>query len=232
MRDCASYGTCKICCCEKTPSLFRKLSKSQFEELHSERKEVFFRAGEIIFKQGTALTHIACFRDGMAKVYFERPEGSNMLVSIAGAGKISGAVGLYTDNIHHVTVQALTDVRLCLIPIKDIEGVVGKSKEMAVELITLSNESVIQFTNKLANLTYKSMAARVADVLLYLKDEIHESNKFTLNLSRQDLADLAAMTKESFIRALKDMKDAGVISVNKNQVEIVNINALLKISNG
>lgn len=231
MRDCIHYGTCTICCCESTPPLFRKLSKIEFNELHSERKEVVFKAGEVIFKQGTALTHFACFREGMAKVYYERPEGSNMLVNIVGAGRICSGIGLYTDNIHHLTVQALTDVNLCLIPTKDIEAVIEKSKVMAIEMITLTNQNSIQFTHKLANLTYKSMAGRVAEVLLYLQNEIYESERFTLNLSRQDLADLAAMTKESFIRTLKELKDSGIIKVNRNQVEIVKLNSLTKISN-
>jgi CRP/FNR family transcriptional regulator len=231
MRDCIHYGTCTICCCESTPPLFRKLSKTEFNELHSERKEVVFKAGEVIFKQGTALTHFACFREGMAKVYYERPEGSNMLVNIVGAGRICSGIGLFTDNIHHLTVQALTDVNLCLIATKDIEAVIEKSKVMAIEMITLTNQNSIQFTHKLANLTYKSMAGRVAEVLLYLQNEIYESERFTLNLSRQDLADLAAMTKESFIRTLKELKDAGIIKVNRNQVEIVKLNSLTKISN-
>jgi len=231
MKDCIHYGTCTICCCESTPSIFKKLTTTEFNELHSERKEVVFKEGEVIFKQGTALTHIACFRVGLAKVYYERPEGSNMLVNIVGPGRICGCMGMYTDNMHHLTVQALTDVNICLISIKDIESVVMKSKEMAVELITISNENIIQYTNKLANLTYKSMSGRVADVLLYLQKDIYKSNTFTLNLSRQDLADLAAMTKESFIRTLKELKDSGIIKVNRNSVDIIDLVALEKISN-
>jgi CRP-like cAMP-binding protein len=102
---------------------------------------------------------------------------------------------------------------------------------MAIELITLSNKSIIQYTNKLANLTYKSMSGRVADVLLYLQKDVYKSDTFTLNLSRQDLADLAAMTKESFIRTLKELKDSKIIEINRNLVEIINLKALENISN-
>jgi len=231
MRKCAFYGNCKICCCEKTPSLFSKLTVPEFEELHSERKEVVFKAGEVIFKQGTTLTHLACFRSGMAKVYYERPEGSNILINLIVPGNLTGNMGLYTDNVHHQTIQALTDVEICLISIKDIEGLLGRSEEMAVELIKLKNENIIVLTNKLASLTYKSMSGRVADVLLYLQKDIYQSDTFTLSLSRQDLADLGAMTKESFIRTLKEFKDAGIIKIKANLVEIINLKALVKISN-
>lgn len=230
MRDCIHYGSCSICCCDNTPSLFKKLTKKEYEELHSERKEIFFKAGEVIFKQGTALTHFACFREGMAKVYFERPDGSNILINLVGPGRLCGSIGLYIDNIHHLTVQALTDVKICLIATPAVEGLIEKNRDMAIELIMLKNESIINLTNKLANLTYKNMAGRVADVLLYLQKEIHKSNTFVFNLSRQDLADLAAMTKESFIRSLKDLKDAKIIKIDRNHIDILDLNALTKIS--
>ncbi len=230
MKDCIHYGNCTICCCDKKPTLFHKLSKTELEELHTERKEVVFKAGEVIFKQGTALTHFACFREGLAKVYHERPEGSNILINLVGPGKLCGSMGLYTDNVHHATVQALTDVQICLISTKDIEAQLAKNKDMAIELITIKNENIIELTNKLANLTYKSMAGRVADVLLYLQKDVYQSDAFDLSLSRQDLADLAAMTKESFIRSLKEMKDSGVIKIDRNSVNILNLKALMKIS--
>ncbi|MFK5949257.1 MAG: Crp/Fnr family transcriptional regulator, partial [Methylococcales bacterium] len=158
-------------------------------------------------------------------------EGSNILINLRGPGHLCGSMGLYIDNVHHLTVQALTDVKICLISAKDIEHVLEKSKEMAIELIKLKNKSIIGLTHKLANLTYKSMAGRVADVLLYLQKDVYKSESFTLNLSRQDLADLAAMTKESFIRTLKELKDSDVIKVSRNQVQIINLSALIKISN-
>jgi CRP/FNR family transcriptional regulator len=230
MKNCTHLGNCTICCCDKTPALFNKLNPQEFESLHADRREVTFKAGEVIFKQGTALTHFACFRDGMAKVYFERPTGSNILINIVKNGGLCGSMGLFTDNIHHLTVQALTDVKLCLISSNDIGILLQRNTEMAVELISIKNENIIHLTNKLANLTFKSMAGRVAEVLLYLRNEIYQNNTFNLSLSRQDLADLAAMTKESFIRSLKEMKDSGIVRVNHNLIEIINLTELQKIS--
>ena len=51
-----------------------------------------------------------------------------------------------------------------------------------------------------------------------------------MTISRQDLADMSSMTKESVIRVLKDFKDAEFISVNKDEVRILNEKALINIS--
>lgn len=230
MKNCIHAGNCTICCCDSKPALFTNLSTEEYSALHAERKEIRFKAGEIIFKQGTALTHFACFREGMAKVYFERPEGSNILIDVLTNGKLCGSMGLFTDNIHHLTVQALTDVSICLISTKDLGALLRSNENMAIELITLKNKGIIDLTNKLANLTYKSMTGRVADVLLYLQKDVYESDSFTLNLSRQDLADLAAMTKESFIRTLKELKNDEIVRIDRDKVDILDSKALLNAS--
>jgi CRP-like cAMP-binding protein len=74
------------------------------------------------------------------------------------------------------------------------------------------------------------MPGRVAEVILYLNNAIYRSNPFTLTITRQDIADLASITKEGTIRVLKDFKDAGLISLNGNELKILNEKALINVS--
>jgi CRP/FNR family transcriptional regulator len=74
------------------------------------------------------------------------------------------------------------------------------------------------------------MPGRVADLLLYLKNEIFKSNPFDTHLSRQELADMTSMTMESFIRILKEFKLAGIISVEGTNIHILDEDALNLIS--
>jgi CRP/FNR family transcriptional regulator len=84
--------------------------------------------------------------------------------------------------------------------------------------------------NQFISLTQKQMPGRIADVIIYLREKIYESNPFTTALSRQDLADMSGMSKESAIRILKDFKDEGIIRVEGNHFEIINNDHLYKIS--
>ena len=60
------------------------------------------------------------------------------------------------------------------------------------------------------------MHGRIADALLYLSKDVYHNNTFQTLLSRQDIADLSAMTKESAIRILKEFKDEGIIEFTTN----------------
>ena len=79
------------------------------------------------------------------------------------------------------------------------------------------------------SLTHKQMHGRIADSLLYLS-KIYNNNSFETALSRQDIADLSAMTKESAIRICKKFKMDGIIDYNANKFKILNEKALKQIS--
>ena len=51
-----------------------------------------------------------------------------------------------------------------------------------------------------------------------------------MTISRQDLADLSGMSKESAIRILKEFKDEGILTVDGNRLHILNPKQLKKIS--
>jgi CRP/FNR family transcriptional regulator len=74
------------------------------------------------------------------------------------------------------------------------------------------------------------MPGRVADTLLYLKNEIYGSNPYQFVLTKQELADMSGMTKESFIRNLKEFEDSGIISHSRNSIHILKEDDLIEIS--
>src|SRR6056297_3422794 len=104
---------CQTCCL--TQSIFKGLPADDLARLNENRHEVEFNKGEIMFKQGTALTHIACILKGMIKIYIEGLNKKNLLIRIAHEGAIIGGSGLYVDFIHHYSVAALTEVKTCFI---------------------------------------------------------------------------------------------------------------------
>ena len=74
------------------------------------------------------------------------------------------------------------------------------------------------------------MPGRIADALFYLSDKIYGANPFKMTISRQDLADLSGMSKESAIRILKEFKEEGILTVDGNLFELLNVKQLKQIS--
>ncbi len=211
-------------------SLFKHLSKDELAYLDENRYEVHFNAGETVFKQGGALTHIACLTSGLFKIYLEDSSKNNLMLRLLKPTELVGGPGFMVDSRHHFSVSALENSTVCFVDIKAFEETLRRNSEFALQFIGYLNAIHINIYDKLVSLTHKNMHGRVADTLIYLSKGIYESPDFETPLSRQDLADLSSIAKESFIRILKEFKDSGAIHFEGNTFHIKDYKALQKIS--
>ena len=216
--------------CKKRIEIFKVLREEDFQRIEEKRYEVLYHAGETIFKQGTSFTHTICILEGLVRVYLESEDRRKFILSLLGPGEMIGSPGMFTDDMHHFSVVAVEDTVTCYIERKVIEEIIKSNNLFAVEMLKRSNMRDIAHFMKFRTLTQKQMPGRVAEVLIYLVKKIYKSNPCILTITRQDIADMASVTKEGTIRVLKDFKDAGLITLNGNELIILNEKALFSIS--
>jgi CRP/FNR family transcriptional regulator len=221
-------GHCASCNLKK--NIFCYLNEDQLEYIDKDRFEVHFHKGEVIFKQGGPLTHIACLTTGLAKIYIEGKDKKNMMLKILKPAELVAGPGFPIDYRHHYTVSALVDSSACLVDIHAFEDMLKANADFAFGFIKYRNQKTINLHERLMNLTHKQMPGRIADTLLYLSKEVYQSNTFETTLTRQDIADMSAMTKESAIRILKELKDDQIIDFTNSDFTILNEPSLVQIS--
>jgi CRP/FNR family transcriptional regulator len=218
---------CVECNCRN--SIFNALSSAELEVVNNNRFEVSFKAGEIMFKQGTPSPHFLCLTTGLAKLYIEG-YGKNLILSLVKPVEYILGPGIYVDNRHHYSASAVEDSTACLVDVSTFKQMIRSNLDFADEFIRRISIMTIFNFDQLISLTQKQMNGRIADALFYLSDQIYGSNPFEMSISRQDLADISGMSKESAIRILKEFKDEGILTVVGNTVHILNIPQLKKIS--
>ena len=223
--NCANCNECN----SKSP-LFSLLRPEELDLLNQDRFEVSFRAGEMIFKQGSASTHALMLNTGMAKLYLEGHNGRNLILKIVKPVQMFGGPGIFLDQRNYYSAAAIEDCTVCFINVKNFKSAVRSNPDFAEKFIEMINRNSIFTFGRFMDLTQKQMPGRVADALLYLSEDIYESSHFEIHLSRQDLADMTSLSKESFIRILKEFKDEGIIKMNGDVIEIIKPGSLKKIS--
>ena len=214
-------------CFMKNP-LFGLLSHEELEVLNSTRVEVSFKKDEIIYKQGMPLTHLVVIRNGFGKIYIEGTKAKNMILCYAKAFEINGGIGMFLDQIHHSSLVASQDCETCFIDLNSFNEVLRSNEKFREGYLKFFSEKVRQTYHQLAVLTQKNMEGRMAESILYLKNEIFKNGAIR-NVSKQDLADFTAMSKESAIRVMKDFKEEGYVEVEKQDIIVLDENALNKI---
>ncbi len=212
-----------------TDNILKFLSPTQLDQLEQKQYSVNFNKGENIFKQGAPMPHIIVIKSGLAKVYLEDGTNRNIILRIIKPGEIIGGPGFFTDYKHHFTVTALEDTVANYIGMDDFKSFLMNNPDFAIELIAYLNKAHISLYDKFKIITHKHMNGRLASTLVYLSDSIYNSLDFETSLTRQDIADMSSMTKESAIRILKDFKTSGIIECTNNHFLINDKQALLSI---
>lgn len=210
--------------------MFRCLTADQIEELSCSKAQVHFKAGELLYKQGTPAHNVACLTTGKIKLYIEGFDNKNLIIGIVKPINYILGPGVYVDNRHYYSAMAIEDSTACMVDAELFKKFIRSNSDFADAFIKKVSELSIYNFNQIISLSQKQMPGRIADVILELSERVYESNPFTTTLSRQDLADMSGMSKESAIRILKEFKDEGILSVEGNVFEILNKEYLHKIS--
>jgi len=221
---------CYKCLPETSSNIFGSLSEDELEYLMMHKREITFNPGETIIKQNTTTTHFVCIKNGLAKVVAEGAGGKNLILNLIATHTFITAGGMMSDDIRHFTLSAVTRVECCFIDSERFSKLLEKNCKFGAELLKYNNSKNIQMLDRLVRLNQKYMPGRVADVLLFLKNDIYKSSIFECNLNRQELAEMSAMTKESFIRSFKELENSGIVRHENRMIEILNEDDLMKIS--
>jgi CRP/FNR family transcriptional regulator, polysaccharide utilization system transcription regulator len=225
--DIINSDNCLIC--PKKWSNFEHLSTEQLDRINKVRFEARFKAHEIIFKQGSPTSNIIFLSSGLAKVHIEGYDGKNIILNIKKPNQLIAGPGAYVDNRNYYSLTALTDVMACFIDFNVLRELFLENNKFAEGYLKFVSQKSINIFNKLMSSTQKRMHGRLAEGLIFLANDIFESDKFSNVLSRQELGELTNMTKESVVRVLKEFHDEKIIKIESDSLEILDKAKLQKI---
>ena len=216
-------------CAFKSP-LFKLLSEDELELMNRNRHEVMYNPGEVIFKQGSPLTHVISYNFGLAKMQVEGKNGNRLILRLVKPVEFICGMGLFTDSRNQFSLIAVKKSSVCYIDKENFLQVLHSNKTFLEAFLHLIEKLHARNLSKILNHNEKHAAGRVAESLLYLSGEIFSSNSFDTHLSTQELAELSGISRESAFKVLNDLSGQGVISREGSQFSILNPSMLQTIS--
>jgi CRP-like cAMP-binding protein len=157
--------------------LFRRLL-SHFlteEEIKKiERASVFlkFKKGETILKQGNKPTHIAFLQSGMVKFNYSETHDRNLIITLVKAPKILGGANLFYKDLNFFSIIALEESEVILVDKDVLLGLLVNNGKLAVGLFQTASEMFKQSILNFVSVASKQKESRIADVIIYLVEEI------------------------------------------------------------
>jgi CRP/FNR family transcriptional regulator len=213
-----------LCC-------FDELSDEEIAFLEKNSLEVEYKRGENICKQGSFASHIMLVEKGLAKIFIEGNNDSLVLKILPAVNIIGLPVLFEGNNIFPYSSQAYMDTHVKQIEINAFKKLIETNAAFASKIVSLLAENSVIINGRFYSLTKKQTYGRLADLLICLSQRIYKKDRFPLQLTRKDIAELASMSAESTTRILTKFKEEGLIQIDSDSIEILNMDKLIEISN-
>lgn len=206
------------------------LNSKQLELVASNSQESFLKKGEVILHEGSLTSHIIYLKTGLAKEYIKQTGEKEQILQIVKNHTYLGLPSLFGDRINHYSYAALEDCKICYIDINKFNSLVRENGNFAYEILVSTSRDSLNNINRFLHRSQKKIFGRVADAILYFSKIIYEANQFELPFSRQELADLIGVSRESATRVLLKFKSEGIIDLKGRLITVKKLDLLEQIS--
>ncbi|PLX04095.1 MAG: Crp/Fnr family transcriptional regulator [Marinilabiliales bacterium] len=216
--------------CTRSSKCFKKLVPSELEFINAKKKQIEYRKGENICKQGAFASYVLYISEGLVKLYVESVNRKNINIKILKEGEFIGLSSIFDDNIYNYSSVALKDSRVCLIEKDGIRRLLENNGIFASEIIKGYCRNEKNLFDIIKSIGHKQMPGRIADALIYLCSEDFDGIDVFKYITRKDIGDFACISKESTVKLLTELKNEGIIDTEGKRIQITAPDRLKEIS--
>ncbi len=203
------------------------------KKLSEERDIRFYKKKEDVYKEGGYPKGVYFVVKGKVKSFHTNDFGKDLITELHKEGDFFGYVSLLQNEKYTGTATALEDAEIYMIPKEDFLTLIHKNAEVSKKFIEMLSNDVAETQKKLIHLAYDSVRKRVAEALVELSDKYkkEDEQQFSINIGREDLANLVGTATETVIRALTDFKMEKHIDTDGSNITILNYKKLVEMRN-
>ncbi len=188
-----------------------------------------FSKGQTIAQRGEEMKNLCIVVEGVVKGEMVDFTGKILKIEeIQASQPLAHAVMFSNANRFPVDVVALTDCKILFISRADVLRMMQSNEIFLTNFLKAVSNRAHFLTNKLWFLSFKTIKEKVAHYLLTLaKSETRTT--IMLPKSHQELAEFFGVTRPALARVFAEMKEDGILLINRREVIIVNRKKLIEM---
>jgi CRP/FNR family cyclic AMP-dependent transcriptional regulator len=194
------------------------------EDLTQDRNTNNYKKKQVIYTEGNHPSRLFYILKGKVKTYKTNNDGKELTVGLFNEGEFLGYTALLEETVYKETAEAIDETELAIIPKEEFDQLINNNKEVTHKFIQLLAKNISEKEEQLLGLAYNSLRKRVADALVTLQTKYQKEGqeRFSIHISREDLANIAGTATESLIRTLSDFKSEKLIEIKDGNIIILN----------
>ncbi|RKD31934.1 Crp/Fnr family transcriptional regulator [Thermohalobacter berrensis] len=207
--------------CTRKVSIFSALSDEELREIASMIVRKNYEKGETIFLEGMESNTLYIVNKGRIKLFKYTKDGKEQILHILSEGEFFGELNLLKKGEYSFNAQAVIPTRLCTLSKEKIRKIILEKPEIGLKILEAVARRLSKLETLVKNLATNDVDARVAHLLLDLKDEYGrvtvEGIEINLPLTREDMSNYTGVARETISRKLKKFEDEGIIKLVGNK---------------
>jgi CRP-like cAMP-binding protein len=206
------------------------LSADDVDMLMTGGRTIRFSRKDMIFRQGTLTSHVMYLESGLIKIFKTGKNEKSMILKIATPGYFIGLVSIFGNSSFQYSAQAIEDSSVFFIDINTFNDILKNNGNYAHYILQVISSDNLNIFERILSQYQKQLPGKIADIILYFSEEIYKKTEFSFPLTRNELAELAGTTKESFIRTLTEFKNDKIIEIDGKLIKINSIDIVKTLS--
>jgi CRP/FNR family cyclic AMP-dependent transcriptional regulator len=194
------------------------------DQMLDNQPEKEYRKKEIIYSKGRNPQKLFYIKEGKVKTFLSNENGKDLTIGLYGSGDFLGYTALLEAVAYKETAEAIDDCVIAEIPIASFQKLLYHNPDATKKIVQLLANNITEKEEQLLGIAYNSLRKRVATALITLAQKYRVAGEeiFSIQLSREDLANIAGTATESLIRTLSDFKTEKLVDINGSRISILN----------
>ena len=188
-----------------------------------------FKLGEIIYREGDNSNYIFLIQKGIVKTYKIDEQGKELITAVHKDDDLFGFTSFMHNMAYQESAMAIENTVVFRLVKQELKNVLYKNHAVTLDLIDYLSDSVSEIKDQLLQMAYSSVRKKTANTILQFANKIKNYPDDGIRISRSDLASVAGIATETFIRTLSGLKKDGLIDIEGRNIKIIDIDELKKI---
>ncbi|CAM3658898.1 Crp/Fnr family transcriptional regulator [Kibdelosporangium persicum] len=193
-----------------------------------------YAAGDYLCHEGDQSRHVIVVISGHVQVITHTLDGREVVIALRSAGDILGEMAALYDQPRTATLRALDKVEAFTIPSNRFTHLCQTRAKLSWTLLGVLHARFGELNQQRAEYGGGSASQRVYAQLAQMAVEHGARDGATIEikagLTQQQLADNAATSRESYARALRVLRDRGIISTGRGWIRVHRLDELRKLA--
>lgn len=208
--------------------LFRTYTADSLEQslkLHT-YNIIKFKKGQIIFNEGEKCDVIFIILDGKVRIQKIDSSGRYLTIDEAGPGEMMGPNVLFSHNsIYPLSTDAMTDVVILTLSKNTVLEMCQENMNFLETLLRITSGKAFMLTRKLNEVTVQTLKQNISRFIMDIYDKTGNT-EVILPFTKKMWADKLGVQRTSLQREIKNLENLGIIRVDRNSIQILDLEGL------